>query len=197
MDLRFVFGTFFLVAIMSCSYLEIETDFNPEYDFSSLKKVCIIYPSPSEGTITLAQQRFGKAIEQEIATKGFIITDKDQADFLILFHLNVTTKREVVLDYQMAGIYPYYPYYWGYGYWPGFIPVEREYTYEEGKIIIDAVDPNGNKIFWRGVATDRLKSFDTPQERIKYIQKVVSDILKSFPPQDKPKKASGGLEDKN
>ncbi|WP_201352749.1 DUF4136 domain-containing protein [Hydrogenimonas urashimensis] len=171
--------------LAGCSSLRVTSDYNPNYDFSKLERVAIFYPKSDDNTISLAQQRFAKAIEDVMRQKGFFVSDKDNADFYILFHLDVTEKRQVVTDYQMVGLYPYYPGYWGYGM---TVPVEREYTWTEGKFIIDAVDPEGNRIFWRGMATDRLKDFDTPQERIEYIRHIVAEVLKHFPPENQPSK---------
>jgi len=171
-----VLALFFLSA---CSSLHVDHDYNPSYDFSGLKKVAIVYAQSSDGTISLAQQRFATAIRETMQRKGFVVTDRDHADFLMVFHLNVTEKRQLVTDYEMVGIYPYYyPYYYG----GGMVPVTREYTWTEAKIVIDAIDPDGNKIFWRGLATDRLHSFETPQERMKYTEEIVTEILKHFPP---------------
>ncbi|WP_457597732.1 DUF4136 domain-containing protein [Hydrogenimonas sp.] len=169
------------VLMAGCSSLQVTSDYNPDYDFSKLHKVAILYPKSDDDVISLAQQRFARAIEETMRRKGFVVTDKQEADFYLLFHLDVTQKRQVVTDYQMVGLYPYYPYY-GYGYGLA-VPVEREYTWTEGRFIIDAVDPHGNKIFWRGVAVDHLKDFDTPQERMAYIQKVVAEVLADFPPE--------------
>ena len=168
-----------LLLFAGCSSMQVTTDYNPDYDFSKLKKTAILYPKNSDDTVTLAQQRFAKAIAEQMRQKGFIITDKEHADFYTLFHLNVTERRQIVTDYQMVGVYPYYPGYYGYGM---AVPIQHEYTWTEGKFIVDTVDPRDNRIFWRGVATDRLKEFDTPRERIEYIRKVVAEVLNNFPP---------------
>ncbi|WP_353662126.1 DUF4136 domain-containing protein [Hydrogenimonas sp. SS33] len=169
-----------------CSGLQVSTDYNPSYDFGHLKKAAILYAQSEDGVISLAQQRFARAIREVLRQKGFEITDRSHADFIVLFHLDVTRQRQIVTDYEMVGLYPYYPAY--YGYYGGVVPVTREVTYDEAKIVIDAVDPQGNRIFWRGVATDSLHDFDTPEERMAYIRSVVEKILSRFPP--KPEGAS-------
>ncbi|BDY13325.1 DUF4136 domain-containing protein [Hydrogenimonas cancrithermarum] len=176
MLLRLLLATLFLI-LGGCSSLNVQTDYNPGYDFSKLKRFAVIYPKNE--AITLTQERIAKAVTDEMASKGFVETDKAHADFYIVFHLDVTTRKQVVTDYQAVGLYPYY---YGYRTPIVMVPVEREYTYEEAKIIIDALDPHGNNIFWRGVATDRLHSFKTPNERMKYIREVVKEVMKSFPP---------------
>jgi len=171
----FIVTLFFLGG---CSTLHVDHDYDPSYDFSRLAKAAVVYAPNGDGTISLAQQRFAMAIEETLREKGFVLTDRDHADFIMLFHLNVTEKRQLVTDYELVGLYPYHPYYYG----TGMVPVTREYRWKEAKIVIDAVDPDGNKIFWRGLATDRLHTFKTPEERVRYTREVVAEILKNFPP---------------
>ena len=180
---RRTFVAIMLLSLLTgCSSLQVSSDYDPEYDFSHIRKIAILYPESGDHVVTLAQQRFARAIGETLARKGYtVVRDRQKADLLMLFHLNVTERRQLVTDYEMVGLYPYayYPYWYG-GY--GMVPVTREYTYTEGKFIIDAVDPRGNRIVWRGVATDRLKELKTPEEREAYIRKVVADVLANFPP---------------
>lgn len=164
---------FFLLLLSACSTMKVSSDYDPKFDFAHLESFAVVHP---QKTNTLTQSRIAKAITAQMLKKGYRETDRDSADFIILFHTDVTNKTQVVTDYQMAGFYPYY----GYGA-PMAVPVQREYSYDEGKIIIDALDPKDNKIFWRGVAADHLKSLDTPDERIAYINKFVAQTLQSFP----------------
>lgn len=172
---RYLLFPLVLLFFSACSTMTVNSDYDPKYDFRTLSSFAVVYP---QKTNTLTESRISEAVTMQMVKKGYRKTDRSTADFIILFHTDVTNKTQVVTDYQMVGYYPYY----GYGYGaPMAVPVQHEYNYDEGKIIIDALDPNGNKIFWRAVATDRLKSFDTPQERIEYIQKVVAETMASFP----------------
>ncbi len=179
---RWILLALFTMLVAGCSSLKVGSDYDPQYDFSIIHKIAIVYAPSEDGVVSLAQQRFAKALREALQSKGYEITGRDSADLLMLFHLNVTEKRQIVTDYELVGLYPYYPAY--YGYYGGVVPVTREYTWNEAKIVIDAVDPHGNRVVWRGVATDRLKSFDTPQERMAYIRDVVTKILADFPPKN-------------
>lgn len=164
-----------LLLFAACSSMRVSSDYDPKYDFTSLESFAVVYPQKEH---SLTQQRIAQALRTQMTAKGYRESDRDHADFIILFHTDVTQKKQVVTDYQMVGYYPYY----GYGYGaPMAVPVQREYNYNEAKIIIDALDPDGNKIFWRGVAADQLQSFDTPQERSEYIKSVIAKTLASFP----------------
>ena len=168
-----------LAWLSGCSTLQIKSDYDPTFDFSKLHTVAILYPQSSDDLISLAQQRFHRAVAQSLREKGFrIVKDRQKADFFILFHLNVTQKKQIVTDYQMVGLYPYYPGWYGYA----ALPVTREYSFKEGRFVVDAVDPKTHRIFWRGIAVDRLKDFKTPQARMDYIRQVVEKIFQNFPP---------------
>ena len=176
MPLRLLLTAVFLIW-SGCSSLSLQSDYDPKYDFSKLKYFTVIYPQ--NGAVTLTQERIAKAVTDEMVSKGFIETDKTHADFYIVFHLDVTTRKQVITDYRTIGLYPYY-----YGYRASImtVPLEHEHTCEEARIIIDALDPNGNKIFWRGIATDRFHNFKTSDERKKYIREAVKQIMNAFPP---------------
>lgn len=171
-----------LLLLTACSTLQVSSDYDPAFDFGTLQRFAVVYPKDADG-ISLTQTRVAEALDTAMEQKGYTKVPKEEADFIILFHTGVTTKQQVVTDYQTVGFYPYF----GYGYPAAMtVPVQHEYSYDEGKIIVDALNPKGNKIFWRAIATDRLKSFDDPQERIVYIRKVIDELLTSFP--DRPKK---------
>lgn len=170
-------GIFLLVLFAGCSTLQVNSDYDPAFDFATLKRFAVVYPKGIQ-EVSLTQTRIADALRTAMIRKGYSEVPKTEADFIMLFHTDVTTKQQVVTDYQTVGFYPYF----GYGYpAPMSVPVQREYSYNEGKIIVDALNPKGNKIFWRAIATDRLKSFNDPQERIAYIGSVIDDMLKSFP----------------
>ncbi len=159
-----------------CSSLRIQNDYNPQFDFKRLKSFAVVVPKNSS-VITLTQERLKRAIKRTLEEKGYKSVPKESADFLVAFHTDVTKIKEIVNDYDSIGIYPY-----DYGFWgPPYIPTRYEYIYNEAQIVIDAIDPTTKKVFFRGTATDLLRDFKTPEERIAYINSVVRKILASFP----------------
>ena len=164
---------FLLVCLTGCSTVRVSNDFDPKFDFSRLQTFCMLYNQSSAGD-ALNQQRIARSLATELKIKCYTETDKKNADFYIVFHTQVTQKTQVVTDYQSVGLYPYR--YWN----DPVVPIQKTYSYKMGKIIIDAVTPD-RVLFWRGIATDRLRSLKTPEERIAYIDKVVKDVLKAFP----------------
>ena len=186
---RWVMGLIFLVLVTGCSTIQISNDYNPDFDFKTLNTFVILY---NKSTDSLAKDRIVKALTEEFEAKGYKPAPKDKEDFLVVFHTNVTNKSQIVTDYKVIGV-PYYGYhYYGYrhpyryGGGTAVVPTYREINYKEGKLVVDALDAKTKKIFWRGTATDRLKSLKTPEERWEYIKNVVTKLLESFPAKNKP-----------
>jgi len=176
------FSLIFALLLTGCASLRVQSDYDPQFAFQTLHSVAVLYPKSDNRALSLAQQRFHDALAAQLRAKGYRLTDKTHADFYMLFHLDITQKSQIVTDYRMMGLFPYRPFY-GYGM---AVPVEREYSWNEGRFIVDAVLPAQNRIIWRAIAVDRLHDFDTPQERQAYIQRVVNEVLAKFPP--KPSK---------
>ncbi len=181
--------TFLLVFFISgCSSLKVETDFDPNVGMNPPKNFFIVH-TPSVDENNLVTDRIIGALTHELTSLGYTQSTKESADFFVLFHTGVTTKSRVVTDYKRVNMYPYsygggFGYgYRGYGGYGGQVTVaeNKNYTYKRAKLIIDAVIPTSNRIFWRGTAEDQLQSHDEPQERTTYINKVVKTLLKKFP----------------
>lgn len=168
----------FILFFNACSTIKVKTDYNPDFAFNTLSAFAIVHKEHT-GDDTLANDRIINAIKNNLTAKGYKATDKAVADYYVLFHTGVRSKTKIDTDYQHVGMYPYH---YGYGYQGSAItPATRIYTYDEGKLLVDIVDPDQNKIIWRGIATDRIKAHETPKERTEYIDEVITSLLASFP----------------
>jgi len=178
--------TFLLMLLISgCSSLKVETDFDPNASMAAPKNFYIVHKSELNEN-TLVAERIMEALQSELTALGYKKTSKEKADFLLLFHTGVTTNSRVVTDYKRVNMYPYsYGSGFGYGYrsYGGSVAVaeRKNYTYKEAQLIVDAVIPTSNRIFWRGTAKDKLKFHNNPQERIHYINTVISTLIQKFP----------------
>ena len=175
--MRILFSIFLMLLISGCSSLKVATDYDPSADLTPPKNFAIIHKA-LKGEDTLTSDRIIAALKNELVQQGYKETDKNTADFYLLFHTGVTSKTRIDTDYQHVNMYPYS---YGYGYRTVAVPQTRTYTYDEGKLIVDAVVPEKNKIIWRGTAIDYLKHLDTPEEKTAYINKVLKALMKKFP----------------
>ena len=175
--MRTIFTALILLLLSGCSTIKVNTDYDPNADLSAPKRFAIIHKY-LEGENTLTTDRIMAALTSELEAKGYKAVPQKDAELYFLFHTGVTSKTRIDTDYQYVNMYPYS---YGYGYHAVAIPQTREYTYNEAKLIVDAVLPKSNKIVWRGTAIDYLKNYESPQERTRYINKVVKALMKKFP----------------
>ncbi len=169
---------FTLIALLftGCSTLKVQTDYDTEYNFTNNTTYAVVYNS-KEGDNTLTYDRIQTSIKDNINTKGYKEVAKENADLVLVFHVQVTQMSDIRTDYERIG-------YGGYGYGGGTIVVPRSVTYrwQEGQLIIDAYNPKTKKIVWRGIVKDEISNASyTAEENIEYINDVVTKVLKSFP----------------
>ncbi len=170
----------------SCSTLSVKTDYNPAYDFSTLKNYTWLDNNKAHGTDArvnndLVVDRVCKAVEQTLAARGYVKTDAASADFIVSWFGAIDKKLQVnTIDHF------YSPY--GYGslyrdpFWSGSVRTTTAYEYEEGTLIIDILDPVQHKLIWRGTGKDQIYSNKNPEEISKGINEAVAAIMKYFPP---------------
>ncbi len=162
-----------LLIFSGCASLNVNSDYDTSFNMKSLKKFYILQ-NESERKDTLTFNRIDSAVTDELTLKGYESVAKLSADFLVYYHINITNKTQIISDYQMAGMYPY-------RYGGMMMSTTRSYNYDEGQLIVDMIDPKDKNIIYRISVKDEIKSFDTPQERTKYINEVIKTLLKDFP----------------
>jgi len=157
----------------ACSSLRVSHDYDTEFDFIKQKTFAIAHNN-REGEDTLHNDRVQKALEVDLVSKGYTKTIKKDANLVFVFHTSVENKTDIETDYQMIG-------YRRFGYGGAMIATTNTYHYTKGTLIVDALNPNDEKIVWRGIATDTLNEKKTPEERTEYVNKVVNAMMKVFP----------------
>ena len=170
--------------------LSVNTDFNPEYDFTQLKTYAWLQTdkAPSGDTrinndLTVARVR--NAVENSLEARGFVKVDGASADFKVSWHGAIQRKLQVdTIDHF------YSPYGYGALYRDPFMSGTSMRTqtvreYEVGTLIVDILDPLHHKLIWRGSGSDRLSGVSDPGKATQEIYEAVTAILKDFPPAEK------------
>jgi hypothetical protein len=161
------------LGIAGCSGIKVSTDYNEEFDFSRFKTFDWVgqRATPLRDPLidtALIERRVKRAVEQELAIKGYERAPADEPDFLIAYHLGTQSQ----VDVSTCGYhYPTSPHCWG-----------REidaYTYTEGTLILDFISPDNSELVWRGTASGAIHD---PEQVESTINAAVRKILKSFPP---------------
>jgi hypothetical protein len=105
----------------------------------------------------VADQDIEQSLRQALTARGYV--ESARPDFFVV--------HQVQLQQQVSG---------GYGVgWYGF----DAYTYTEGTLIVDFIDPQTNHAFWRGTASDLVNNPASPNAG--RIQAAVSKLINQYP----------------
>jgi hypothetical protein len=176
--------------LAACSTLQVSTDYDPDYDFSSLRTYGWFKMERPPGTDvrisnTLIEDRVRKAIEHELDAKGYRKVTDEAPDYYVAWLGGIDTKLRV------DTVESYYDPFWGGvpqgGYWPGY---QRTFAreYKEGTLIIDFLNPATHNLIWRGTGSDYLEPNTSLEQMTATINNAVHKILAGFPPGKAPAK---------
>ena len=184
---RFSLLAVFLVWFTGCSTLQVTTDFNPKTDFSEFRTYAWLNDTdkPSEDVRInniLVVKSVRSAVEEVLESKGFAKVEREHADFLVVWFGAIEEKLKT------ENINHFYRRY-GYGtlyrdpYWNSQPTVSSVKEYEEGRLIIDMVNPDDHSLIWRGGGKDKIVEGRTKEQVRKNLGDAVKTILERFPPQ--------------
>ncbi|MHC4131550.1 MAG: DUF4136 domain-containing protein [Planctomycetota bacterium] len=160
---------------VSCSTITVSYDYDIETDFTKLKSFNWMPVTPESGMNDLAINRVKNAVNRNLQTKGFNLSDSNP-DFMIAMHGGSQTKLDVVdwgYSYSRYGRY-------GGGYGGGH-RIDT-YEYQEGTLILDFVDAKAMQLIWRSSATAVVNPDSSPEQREQKVNEAVSKMLQNFPP---------------
>ncbi|QQX81236.1 DUF4136 domain-containing protein [Shewanella sp. KX20019] len=168
-----------LLTLSGCSSTP-KNDYDLNYDFSQLKT--FLQVEPVQTTDPLSAARIQQSIAASLTTQGFIQQD-EAADFIVTYGFRVDDKPK---DSGFSiGL--------GAGSWGSSsgasigtsvdVPVGSD-SAKIQTIQIDIVDPQTQKLIWRG--SDTFSFDDGGEEKAQETNLTVSKILAQFPPQKKP-----------
>jgi hypothetical protein len=166
-----------LVVLASCSSVSVKYDYDREVDFQKYKTYAWTerdIPDDALARNPLVKKRVRLAVDETLRSQGYSLTERDQADFVVVIHAGVKERMRV----QDYGRYGWYDPWWG----PYGGRVEVSY-YEEGTLVIDVMDAKEEELVWRGVGTGIVKKYAKPEKMQQDIDEDVTKILSNFPPE--------------
>jgi hypothetical protein len=167
----FLFTAFFFA---SCRSVKFGYDYDRGNDFTQYKTYKLTEESYKIPVDELNRGRIIKALETEMANKGFV--KSDDADVLI--DLQVKAHEEVQANATTSGVYGG-RYYYG----AGFTTTDVTYTkYVVGTLFVNMVDAKTEKIVWQGRATKTLEENISPERREANINYAMRGIFTKYPP---------------
>jgi hypothetical protein len=161
---------------------KVNIDYARDFDFESV--ATFQYVVNDEGGITdnaMMADRVVSLIKKELIEGGLREVQSDP-DLYVTYHYTSQERKNFTTTSMGYG-----------GYWGGWdawgpydsfggpmmgSSVTREYSYEEGTLVIDAYDSTEKKLVWRGMGTVTVK--EKPEKQIKQVEKILTKIGKRW-----------------
>ncbi len=173
---------FILLFLQGCSGITISQDYEQEYNFAGLKTFAW-KPNEDNGygvaDNDLLDKRIRNAIENILLEKSYTQVDSYTPDFFISYHYDVSQK--IKSSGLSGGIAIGRSSYGGFG-GVGMSSGSDVRAYDQGTLLIDVTIPLGDKLVWRGIATQSVSDHSSPEESTANINETVEKILAQFPP---------------
>lgn len=177
----------FSFVLSGCSGIPVKQDYDVNADFTQIRTLQWLpetkQVTPKASDFAKQQPLIAKRIDQAIASslgaKGMQLWPS-QADAFITYHVVVKT---------MLRSEPVSPSF-GFGFWGRHTGVmfhtpHEIYEYEDGTLIIDIIDLQGN-LLWRGSSNTYLVEQETPEKTTALVNAVVGKVLAQYPPKKMP-----------
>lgn len=194
---RLILGLIVVLFISGCSTLQVEVDSDPEYDYSELNKFTVVYTKKDDRKNFL-RSRLNQSLINYFENKGYSYSEKKDADFYIIFHLDIQKISQLETNYQEMNMNPRMNYYNQIAHdadgkiyrLDGFFNREpissftttRTYEYEEGRFVVEILDVQKNTVFWQSIAEDEISSgINTQEGKTTYINNILEEMFNEFP----------------
>lgn len=174
-----------LALMVGCaSGVRVDNDYDPQADFTNFK-LYAWYPAkqsvpPDAYVSELVVERIERAVNDQLMLKGMQSVPAGKEQVQVRVYLVIEDKLDVQTWNASYGYHRYNdPWGWGMG---------TETTvrqYKQGTLIVDMLNAQTGRLFWRGTAESRLRRDSTPQEREARIREVVAAIMTQYPPAQK------------
>jgi hypothetical protein len=182
MKIYTVLGSLVFLLLVSCSSIDVYSDYDKNTDFSSFKTYAFYKKGIDRVEISdLDKRRILRAIERELGAKGMV--PSDDPDVLV----NIFTKSREKIDVYTNNYYGWYPWYYGFGY--GFYGPGYGFGYTnvssstEGTLFIDLIDARKKELAWQGIGTGILSYSKSVEKKEAMINDFVTKIMTAYPPQ--------------
>jgi len=163
-----------LLVLASCSSIQVSTDYDSSVNFSEFKTYAFMKSGIDNSAISdLDKKRILKAVEAELASKGYVKSDNPQ----LLVNIFTESQQNVNINSYYGG--------WGYRSWgwnpwmygPGYSSVTVN---TEGVLYIDVLKADNKELIWQGKGTGYLTSNKNKKEEkiIEFAQKILSELPK-------------------
>lgn len=182
----------------SCVSVKVASDYNASTNFNEYKTYAFYKKGIEKADISdLDKRRILKAIEKELATRGF--TKSENPDVLVNIFTKTTNRVNVRNNNFGWGAWGLWgPWGWGWGagwgwgwgawgpwaFGGGFGADDYQVTQsEQATLFIDLIDADKKELAWQGVGTGTLRSAPNREKKEERIKEFVSEIMANYPPE--------------
>ncbi|MGK0386810.1 MAG: hypothetical protein ACI849_001429 [Patiriisocius sp.] len=163
-----------LFALISCSTVNVVSDYDKDANFTSYNSFAFFKPGIDKAQISdLDKKRVLRAIEANLIAKGM---NKNGAPDLLVSFFTKESQRVDVYQNNFGGGWGWNPY------WGGGFNSNTVATSSEGSLYIDLIDAKTNELVWQGVGRASLYTGNDIEKREERIQLIVSEIFAQYPP---------------
>lgn len=172
-----IFFFCFASLLSGCAPIHVRIDFDPVFDFSTLRSYQFVSRQQGSATISRASSFirdpfFLKELEKEIGAvlikKGFQMAPTPRnADFLVSYYAVAQNRTTIAPTSYRTRRYP-----------GRVVSPRRVYRYRQGTLVIDIVDTGQRELVWRGVGSGVLDRINPARNLLAAVEKV----LRTFPP---------------
>lgn len=170
-----VVGIALALVVSGCSSISVNSDWNPETDFSRFSTYMWI--DHDTGTDAITGSRIETAFDRALQARGFERVTSG-ADLAIGYV--VTTEQRRSYTTVAAG--------WGGYRWGGWrgsslgVATTTPQTWDVGSLVVGIFEVSSDQMVWQGTATSDLRTNLSPQERTQRINEGVEKMMRDFPP---------------
>ena len=203
MNIRLLLCLLSLVLLNACDTLRTSSDFDPKYNFSSIKTYALLGDQQQKEEFQikdpLVSKHIAYSIEKQLQKKGLKLLDSKPVDFYVRWYGTVKNKsfKEQIRTYENT----YYNNSYADKDWKNSDQKHRRrypsdygrsttevrdrtynYEYQEGTLFIDILDGKTRELIWRGIGEDYLGKDYEQKNMSQRITEAVTRILFNFPP---------------
>jgi hypothetical protein len=155
---------------------DVTYNFDQGTDFSKFKSYKWVSIKNAQQVDDITARQLTLAIDQELAKKGLLKTDSDNADLYVGYQTAIGSETQ--WNAYNTG--------WGYGpRWGGGMATATSEKIYIGQLDLDMYDRADKRLVWRGKVSKSIDPNAKPDKRQKNIQKAIEKLLKNYPPQTK------------
>lgn len=162
---------------------DVRYNFDRSADFSKYKTYKWVQVKEARPLNQLQDQQLRAAIDAELAKKGLVKVEGDNADLLVAYQAAIGQEKQ--FSAYTTGFGP------GWGYGPGWgrygglessTTTGQTSTIHVGSVGVDMYDAAGHDLIWRGEASKTLDMKAKPDKQQRNLQKAMAKLLKNYPP---------------